>query len=250
MSRTVIVSGRGTGIGKEIARTFANSGDSVVIVGRREKILYETAELLNQEVRTKEGQVKAFPADFGIIDSVTEVTKSIIDNYKEVDIIINNAGGIDRNSNENLKQIADSWMSDFKSNVLTSVLLTESLLPNTKKLGGKIINMSSIAALRGGGGSYSAAKSAIIGWTYDLAKKLGKEGISVNAIAPGYIAETEFFGSSMTIERQNKFISETFDGKPGKPEDVAATALFLASEKASQITGQIVQINGGALLGR
>ena len=128
--------------------------------------------------------------------------------------------------------------------------MTTELLPNLKRPGGRIINMISIAALRGGGGSYSAAKAAIIAWTFDLAKALGREGITVNAIAPGYITGTEFFGKAMTSERHQRLVSETLDGRPGTPSDVAAMVYFLSSDEASHISGQIAQVNGGALLGR
>jgi len=149
-----------------------------------------------------------------------------------------------------LAETADSWLSDFRSNVLTAVMLTEALRHALRRPGGRIINMSSIAALRGGGGSYTAAKAAIIGWTYDLARSLGKDGITANAVAQGYTTGTEFFGNSMTPERHQRLVSETQDSRPGTPEDVAAAVLFLASERASHITGQIVQVNGGALFGR
>ncbi len=167
-----------------------------------------------------------------------------------IDVLVNNAGGVDRQPASTLEEVADSWLRDFRSNVLTAVLLTTGLLPNLKRPGGRVVNLSSIAALRGGGGSYTAAKAAVLGWTYDLARMLGKEGITVNAVAPGYITGTEFFGTSMTPERHQRLVSETLDGRPGTPEDVASTVLFLASEQASHITGQLFQVNGGALLGR
>ncbi len=196
------------------------------------------------------GHVEAFPADLSEPHSVLEVSRSILSRLRRIDVLVNNAGGVDRTATTSLAEIADSWLRDFRSNVLTAVMLTEALLPSFRRPGGRIINMSSIAALRGGGGSYTAAKAAIIGWTYDLARSLGKEGITVNAVAPGYTAGTEFFGNSMTPERHQRLVSETMDGKPGTPEDIAAAVQFLASEQASHVTGQVVQVNGGAVFGR
>ncbi len=251
MKRTVVVSGGGRGIGRAVARSFAMSGDWVIILGRRPSVLRDAAEALTAEASSPHGgRVEAYPADLSDPDSVAAVGSEIISRHSVIDVLVNNAGGVDRQATATLREIADSWLRDFRSNVLTAVMLTTALLPKLRRPGGRVINMSSIAALRGGGGSYTAAKAAVIGWTYDLARSLGKEGITVNAVAPGYIAGTEFFGTSMTPERHQRLVSETLDGRPGTPDDVAAAVYFLASEQASHLTGQIVQVNGGAVLGR
>jgi 3-oxoacyl-[acyl-carrier protein] reductase len=251
MKRTVVVSGGGGGIGKAIARAFALSGDSVVIIGRRPSMLQKTAEELNAgSGSATNGRVEAYPADLINPNAVLSTCKAIISRHPVIDVLVNNAGGVDRQSTHTLEELAESWLRDFRSNVVTAVMLTEALLPNLRRPGGRIVNMSSIAALRGGGGSYTAAKAAIIGWTYDLARALGKEGITANAVAPGYVTGTEFFGNSMTPERHQRLVSETLDGKPGTPDDVAAAVQFLASEQGSHITGQIIQVNGGAVFGR
>jgi len=94
------------------------------------------------------------------------------------------------------------------------------------------------------------AKAAIIGWTLDLAMRLGREGIRVNAVVPGYVTETEFFGDRMTEDRHERLIARTLLGRAGTPEDVAGAVAFLASEDAAYVTGQLLHVNGGALLGR
>ncbi len=250
VARRIVVSGGGSGIGRAIALSFANSGDSVAVVGRRLKMLEETASLLRTGGGNPNGKILSFVCDLENPDSVAELTSALKSSFGSVDVIVNNAGGVDRRDAKSLKEIANSWLADFGSNVLTSVLLTESLLPILKSPGGRIINMSSIAALRGGGGSYSAAKAALIAWTYDLAKSLGPKGITVNAVAPGYITGTEFFAGRMTKERHDRLVGSTLMGRAGLPGDVASMVSYLASEEASYVTGQVLQVNGGALLGR
>ena len=251
MERKIIVSGGGTGIGKAVAQLFASSGDEVAIIGRRTQVLQDAALELNASIGSKNvPNVRAFPCDLEDPGAVTELARKLTAAYSSIDVLVNNAGGVDRSPAGSLMEIADSWMRDFRSNVLTSVMLTESLLPVMKSPGGRIINMSSIAALRGGGGSYSAAKSALIGWTFDLARSTGPKGITANVVAPGYISGTEFFGTKMTRERHERLVSGTLVGRPGVPEDVASMIYYLASEQASYVTGQVLQVNGGALLGR
>jgi len=113
-----------------------------------------------------------------------------------------------------------------------------------------VISISSVAALRGGGGAYSAAKAALHGWSLDLAATLGPDGITVNVVAPGYIASTEFFGDRMTQAGHAARVRQTLVNRAGEPNDVAAAVHYLASPSAGYVTGQILQVNGGSVLGR
>lgn len=246
--RNIIITGGGTGIGLEMARVFVKAGDSVIIVGRRQATLQKAVDELKPY-----GNADWINADLSKVQDVVHLAE-VLDRKKvsSIDVLINNAGGnvdgsIPATSGE-LQSIAARFIENFKGNLLSAVLTTEALKERLVSPNGRVINLSSIGALKGGGPAYSAAKAAIIGWSYALANELGAKDITVNVIAPGYVSDTEFFGDTMTPERHDKLVSQTLLDRPGDPSDVANTAFFLASPDASYITGQVIRVDGGALV--
>ncbi len=242
-----MVSGGGTGIGRATAAAFAADGAQVVVLGRREEVLRAAAE----ELRAQYGKDAA---DYRVAD-LTEPAQvreaaAFVASGGPVDVVVTNAGGnVATGDDGSLEGIADGYRRNFAANVLTAVLLTEALLPHLRRPGGRIVHLSSIAAVRGPG-SYGGAKAAVHAYTYELAARLGAEGITANAVAPGFVGGTEFFGDRATPEFVATRVDATLTGQPGRPEEIAAAIQYLASPAAAYVTGQILHINGGTVLGR
>jgi 3-oxoacyl-[acyl-carrier protein] reductase len=246
--RNVIVSGGGTGIGRAVARRFAGAGDDVTIVGRRKGVLQATADAINAELGAN--RVRPVSADLSDPHSVEGAASSILLEGKPVDVLVNNAGGVGTGFDDGLAGVARDWEAEFRRNVLTAVLLLEATEQHLRRPGGNVVNVSSIAAFTGGGESYSGAKAALVAWTLDLATRLGPDGIRANVVVPGYVEDTEFFGDRMTTERHKRLVGRTLLGRAGTPDDVAGCVFFLGSRDAAYVTGQLLHVNGGALLGR
>jgi 3-oxoacyl-[acyl-carrier protein] reductase len=245
--RHVVVSGGGTGIGRATAAAFAADGDRVTLLGRREHVLRAAAEELAGEYGA--ARVDFFAADLTEPGQV-RAAAAFITTDGPVDVIVTNAGGnADSGDDGTLESIADGYRKNFAANVLTAVLLTEALLPQVRRPGGRIVHLSSIAAVRGPG-SYGGAKAAVHAYTFELAQRLGHEGITVNAVAPGFVGGTEFFGDRGTPEFIASRVAQTLTGQPGRPSEIAAAIKHLAAPEASYTTGQILHVNGGAMLGR
>ncbi|WP_308285485.1 SDR family NAD(P)-dependent oxidoreductase [Actinoplanes hulinensis] len=252
-SRLVVVSGGATGIGRAIAGAFASDGDRVVIIGRRVELLRQTAEEMNRAA----GSACVIPIRADLTEpSEVERAADRIAELGTVDVLVNNAGAIiTPPADRGLGALAASWRHDLEINLITAVLLTNALLDRLSRPGGRLVMISSAAAQRGGAGShsagsYAAAKAALHGWALGLARQLGPDGITVNVLAPGYIQDTDIFRGQDTPEFVAAKVADTLVGRPGTPSDVAAAVRFIASVDAGYLTGQIIGLNGGAVLGR
>jgi 3-oxoacyl-[acyl-carrier protein] reductase len=235
-----VISGGGTGIGAAIARTLAAEGFDLLLVGRRASVLKDTASTLSSATFVA--------ADLRDPASAPAVLDAVGD--RPVTAIINNAGGFVSATSEGLPGVAQQFRETFDTNVMTAVVLTEALLPRLAQPGGRVIFFSSIAAQRGGGGPYSAAKAALHGWALDLAVQLGPSGVTVNVISPGFVADTEFFGERMTPAGYATRVDATLVKRAGTPDDIAAAVRWLAGPSGDYVTGQIINVNGGSVLGR
>jgi 3-oxoacyl-[acyl-carrier protein] reductase len=239
MGRNVVVTGGGTGIGLAVARRFASTRDDVVIVGRRREVLVSAAASIGPTTRP-------LVCDLTDPDAVEELLTAL---PERIDVLVNNAGSREVAVGAGPHAVLARWRGDFERNVLTAVLLTESVRDRLPVGSGRVVTISSIAALRGAG-SYGASKAALHAWNYTLAAQLGPSGITANVVAPGTISGTEFFGSRLNEAEANRRAGRTLVGRLGEPDDVAAAVAFLASPEAGYITGEILHCNGGELLGR
>jgi 3-oxoacyl-[acyl-carrier protein] reductase len=246
MSRTAVVTGGGTGIGKAIAGRLAGDGVEVVIVGRRESVLRVARDEINDGLG--ERRVSYQVADLLDPDQVQALAERF-DGPGSLDILLNNAGGAVDGAEDSLSDLAAAYRADFDANVVTAVLVTEALLNSLSRPGGRIVAISSLAALRGSG-SYGTAKAAMHGWVMGLATTLAAEGVTVNAVAPGFVPDTEFWADRLTEEVVNSKLALIPANRAGTPQEVAEAVAYLASEQAGWTTGQILQVNGGGMLGR
>lgn len=244
MSReTALITGAGQGIGKAIALGFARLGINVVVNDINE----ESARLVAEEARVSGVNSLAVKADVSRKSDIKEMAKKIEEWFPGVDILVNNAGIV---RNAGLLNVSEEDLDLTLSVHLKGTLnCTQAIVPKMKqKKYGRIVNISSIA-IRGatGGTSYVCAKSAIVGLTRVTALELAAHNITVNCVAPGLVETNMFYGASKKF--RDLSIAKTPMKRPGKPEEIAACVLFLASKEASYITGQTIFICGGLSIG-
>lgn len=244
MSGTVIVTGASRGIGKACALAFGKSGADVIVNYTRSK---EKAEEVCEEISKLGGRALPFCADVADRKVVDEMIAFAHSNFGSISILVNNAGIAEQIMFCDITE--EKWDRMFAVDVKGVYNCIQAALPDMiHNKSGRIINISSMWGITGASCEvhYSAAKAAVIGMTKALAKELGPSGITVNAIAPGVIS-TEMNGN-ISEEIMTELKEETPIGRIGTPEDIAETALFLASPKASFITGEVISVNGGFVI--
>jgi 3-oxoacyl-[acyl-carrier protein] reductase len=242
--RIALVTGAAQGIGRVISLELAKAGATLVLVDMNEAKLNETTA----ELAAAGATAAAFTMNVSSEESIEAGAKAILEKFGKVEILVNNAGVTRDNLMLRMKR-AD-WDLVIGINLTGAFLLTQALLsPMLKNRWGRIVNIASVVGRAGQAGqvNYAASKAGLIGLTRSLAREVASRGITVNAVAPGFI-ETPM--TAVLTEEQTKAMLATIPlGRKGTPQDVADAVKFLASDAASYITGQVLDVNGGMYMG-
>jgi len=238
--KVALVTGGSRGIGRSIASRLAGEGAHVIVTGRDQDRARQAAE----ELSAGGGRVQAVAMDVSDRAAVAAGFETVLGEQKRLDILVNNAG-ISRD-NLLLRMKPEDWDAVIATNVNGLYHCCQAALrPMIRQRYGRIVNMSSVVGLMGNAGqtNYAASKAAILGFTRSLAREVASRNITVNAVAPGYIATDMTDDLSDQVKQE---LSASIPlGRIGQPEDVAACVAFLVSEDASYLTGQVLQVNGG-----
>jgi 3-oxoacyl-[acyl-carrier protein] reductase len=242
--RVAIVTGGARGIGKAIALTFLREGAKVAIIDSDK----ERLEILKKEIDKKNREVMAIPCDITKSSEVNGMVDQVRKGFGRIDILVNNAGIIRRGTIETVTE--EDWDRVIEVNLKGTFNCCRAVAGIMKQQGyGKIVNVSSIAGKMGditSAPGYGSSKAGIDALTKTLARQLAPYGINVNGVSPHAI-ETEM-SAQWSEEKRREIIASIPLGRLGKPEDVAEAVLFLVSDEASFITGEILDVNGGALM--
>lgn len=244
--RTILITGGNSGMGRAIAERFAREETNIAIIGRNQDTLRATAEELVPRVAW-------YQADVSQRQQVQATVTAIVERWGQVDVLVNAAGFVRGvTSDMPLAEAEQEWDTVLDTNLKGCFLMTVAVAPHLVRPGGRIIYISSIAAFTGGSraGStaYAAAKAGLLGLTYGFARELSSQGITVNAVAPGFIADTGFTGA-WSEERVRGIVEQTPVGRAGQVSDIAAAVHYLSSPEASFVTGEVLNVNGGWLFG-
>ncbi|MDR0441164.1 MAG: SDR family oxidoreductase [Candidatus Accumulibacter sp.] len=241
--KTALVTGAGTGLGHAMAKSLAQAGARVVMLGRRREVLEEAAGSIGE-------RAFAHPFDITRLKEIEELIASLRKKYGKLDILINNAGvhckkPVEETTNED-------FMTVIHTHLAASFALTRAVAPMMKESGGSIIFISSMSAFLGMANivAYSTAKAGINGMMRCLASELGMHGIRVNSIAPGFI-DTPMLHRAIDGDqpRIDKILNRTPSRAFGQAEDIGWAAVYLASDAARFVNGQVLAVDGGALIG-
>jgi len=241
--QTVIVTGGNAGIGKEICLQFASENANVVANYLFEE---ESAFDLVAQIENLGGKAIAVKGDVSILDQAKNIIDTAIKSFGKVDILVNNSG-ITRD-NLMMRMSEEEFDSVINVNLKGTWNMCKSVTRHMlKNRAGKIVNIASVVGIIGNAGqvNYVASKAGIIGLTKSLAKEFGSRGVTCNAVAPGFI-QTKMT-DALSDEVKGQYLAQIPLNKFGTARDVADTVLFLASKKASYITGQVISVNGGMI---
>ena len=237
--KTALITGAGRGIGKTIAVKLAKFGSDIALAD-----MNPVNDDVLKEIEENGTKCLAYKLDVTDVDSVDSVVKKIIDETGGIQILVNNAGITKDNLFMRMKP--EQWLQVIDVNLNGVFHVTKSVIRTmVKQHSGRIINISSVVGFSGNPGqvNYSSTKSGLIGFTKSLSREVGTRGITVNAVAPGFIntAMTQTLNES----QQQAILSQIPLGRMGEVDDIANAVAFLASEEASYITGTVLHVNGG-----
>jgi 3-oxoacyl-[acyl-carrier protein] reductase len=242
--RIALVTGASQGIGRACALALAKAGATVALAARNTAKLAE----VQAEIEGAGGQAAAFAMDVASEESIKAGAAAVLERFGKVEILVNNAG-ITRDDLMLRMKRAD-WDDVLTTNLTGAFLMTQALLrPMMKNRWGRIINVSSVVGRTGQAGqvNYAAAKAGLIGMTRSLAREVASRGITVNAVAPGYV-ETPM--TAVLDEKQTAAMLAAIPvGRAGTDEEIAHAVVYLASEHAGYVTGHVLDVNGGMFMG-
>jgi 3-oxoacyl-[acyl-carrier protein] reductase len=242
--RVALVTGASQGIGRAVALELARAGASVAVCARNE----EKIAAVVHEITGAGGAASAFKLDVANEDDIKSVVKAVVGQYGKLDILVNNAG-ITRDQLAMRMKRAD-WDAVLNTNLTGAFLCTQAAVgPMLKQRWGRIINITSVFGQTGQAGqaNYAASKAGLIGLTMAMARELASRSITVNAIAPGFIETAMTEG--LSAEFKADAVKMIPLGRVGKDAEIAHAVRFLASEEAGYITGHVLNVNGGMLMG-
>jgi len=241
--KVALITGASQGIGRDTALALAEAGVKVAVAARNE----EKLATLVQEITAKGGEALAVKMDVADLDQVKAGFKSVLEKFARLDILVNNAA-ITRDGLA-IRMKPDDWDAVLRTNLTGAHFCIQQALPVMMRArAGRIINISSVVAQMGNAGqvNYVAAKAGIIGLTKAIAMEIASRNITVNAVAPGFIATPMTDVLSANVKEELKIRIPL--GRMGTSRDVAAAILFLASDEAAYITGHVLDVNGGMYL--